>query len=160
MQYDDTNPGAVDVMVAELLVATADHADAMVHPAVHEVLGLLRDKMNMDVVFVRVFRPGLAGAATADPLEASWGQQVLGERMLNGSAAGQHQSAPVVLADGSVYGTLCTLSQQQWAIQRESAALRSTAQLIAHKIGNRAGTRRKPAFAGDTTLPLESPQPA
>jgi hypothetical protein len=160
MQFDDRNLAAVDVVVAELLVGTADHADAMLHPAVREVLGLVRDKMNMDVVFVRVFRPGLAGADAPDPLEASWGQQVLGERTLVDAAIAAHQAAPVVLADGSVYGTLCVVSRQEWAVQRDLQILRSTAQLIAHKIEQPTGARRKRATGRGSTLPLEAPQPA
>lgn len=179
MRFENTDSDAVDVLVAELLVATADHADAMIDPAVREVLGLVRDKMNMDVVFVRVFRPGSHASGDdggappeADPLEATWGQQVLADRMLQAAPPqGTWQHAPVVMAHGAVYGTLCGFSRDGWAVQRDATILRSTAQLIAHKLDQpaasrgsaarpAAGRRRRSVFETEATLPLETSNPA
>ena len=86
---------ALEVKVAELLVATSDEADYLIDGAVPEVLRLLRERMKMDVVFVseftggeRVFRsvdqaPGqeLIAEGGSDPLEASWCQRVVDGRM-------------------------------------------------------------------------------
>jgi hypothetical protein len=86
---------ALEVKVAELLVATSDEADGAIDVAVPEVLRLLRERMKMDVVFVseftdgrRVFRhvdqaPGqqAIAAGQSDPLEASWCQRVVDGRL-------------------------------------------------------------------------------
>jgi GAF domain-containing protein len=88
-------PDDLTVKVSELLVATADTADIAIDDCVPEVLRLLRDRMNMDVVFVseftngrRVFRqveskPGKAviQAGDSDPLEDSWCQHVVDGRL-------------------------------------------------------------------------------
>lgn len=86
---------ALEVKVAELLVATSDEADYLIDGAVPEVLRLLRERMKMDVVFVseftggeRVFRsvdqaPGqeLIAEGRSDPLEETWCQRVVDGRM-------------------------------------------------------------------------------
>lgn len=139
--YDDNyNPADLKVAISELLVATADGADELLDGSVPEVLRLLRQHMNMDVVFVseftggeRVFRhvdtgPGadVVAAGQSDPLEQSWCQRVVDGRLpqmiqdatfLPAEAApkpafpiGSHLSTPVVLKDGRVYGTLCCFS--------------------------------------------------
>jgi hypothetical protein len=162
MNFQD-NRDAIDVSVAELLVATADSADEMIDPAVQEVLQLLRDKMNIDTAFVRVWQPepqGRAAEATCHsphPLEASWGQQVLGERMLqDGGVGGTFLDAPVVLADGSIYGTLCGSSRDRWSVQRDFKILKSTAQLIAHKLDqSRMRARRRPLFDREAGASLQ-----
>lgn len=139
--YDDSfNPADLKVAISELLVATADGSDELLDGSVPEVLKLLRQHMNMDVVFVseftggeRVFRhvdtaPGadVLAAGQSDPLEQSWCQRVVDGRLpqliqdatfLPSDAApkppfpiGSHLSTPVVLKDGRVYGTLCCFS--------------------------------------------------
>jgi len=89
------DPSTLEVKIAELLVATADGADLAIDEAVPGVLRLLRDRMNMDVVFVseftggqRVFRyadqtPGreVVTAGESDPLETSWCQRVVDGRL-------------------------------------------------------------------------------
>jgi GAF domain-containing protein len=100
----DYSPDSYAVREAELLVATADHADHQIEISVSEVLKLLRDKMNMDVVFVsefmnsqRVLRhveqaPGvdLMHVGQVDALEDSWCQRVVDKRL------------PGMIRDGSV----------------------------------------------------------
>lgn len=94
--YDpDYKPEDLMVQVSELLVATADAADTDIDQAVPEALKLLRDKLQMDVVFVsqfvdgqRVFRyvdtepqqPVIA-VGGGDPLEESWCQKVVDGRL-------------------------------------------------------------------------------
>lgn len=90
-------PDDLMVKVSELMVATADGADAEIDGSVLEVLRLLREKMHMDVVFVsefvdgqRVFRgvdsapgqPAVIATGDSNPVEESWCQQVLDGRML------------------------------------------------------------------------------
>ena len=86
---------AVEVKVAELLVATADQADYLIDGSVREVLKLLRERMRMDVVFVseftggvRAFRAveqaspsGLFAEGASDPLETTWCQRVVDGRL-------------------------------------------------------------------------------
>jgi hypothetical protein len=86
---------ALSVRISELVVATADAADPDIDQAVLEVLQLLRQRMNMDVVFVsefcdgqRVFRfvdsaPGAPELAVGDsgPLEESYCQRVIDGRL-------------------------------------------------------------------------------
>jgi hypothetical protein len=91
----DYSPDDLDVQIADLLVATADGADAAVDGQVQEVLKLLREKLGMDVVFVSRFhagrrtilrvehRPGVAvlRPGQSDPLEESWCQHVVDGRL-------------------------------------------------------------------------------
>lgn len=91
----DYQPDALTVKVSELLVATTDNADALIDDSVQQVLILLREQMNMDVVFVseftgkrRVIRqvatgPGdpVIAAGQSDPLETSWCQRVVDGRL-------------------------------------------------------------------------------
>lgn len=91
----DYDPDDIDVRIAELLVATSEAADPMLHPKVQEVLGILREALRMDVVFVsqfvngrRTFKvvnngPGktLIVAGQSDPLEESWCQHVVDGRI-------------------------------------------------------------------------------
>lgn len=88
-------PDDLTVKVSELLVATSDTADVAIDDCVPEVLRLLRDRMNMDVVFVseftggrRVFRqvasrPGqqVVAVGESDPLEETWCQRVVDGRL-------------------------------------------------------------------------------
>lgn len=89
------DPAELDVLISELLVATADGYDRGIDDRVTEVLQLLRRELGMDVVFVsefvngeRVFRfvegseanPGLE-PGDAGPLEGSFCQRVVQGRM-------------------------------------------------------------------------------
>jgi len=85
----------LSIIISELLVATADSSDPLIDGSVPGVLRMLRDRLQLDVVFVsefvngqRVFRfvdnngnapvikPGDAG-----PLEASYCQRVVDGRL-------------------------------------------------------------------------------
>lgn len=91
----DYDPDDLDVRISELLVATSDAADPSLPPGVQEVLGMLRERLGMDVVFVseftngrRAFRavdqaPGqqLLTVGASDPLEESWCQRVVDGRL-------------------------------------------------------------------------------
>ena len=154
MLYDDLNADAMDV--TELLVATADHGHPGLDPCVHEVLRLVQDKRGLQAVFVRASHPDgrrdqfLADGPPCHPLEAAWGEHVLAERLPAEDAASCiHQSTPVVLPDGSVYGTLCVCSRGQWSAQSDFTLLRSTAMLIAQRIdqGRRPPVSDRPRWA-------------
>jgi len=91
----DYDPDAIEVKVSELLVATADQTDTELDHCLGEVLHLLRERLQMDVVFVsefvdgqRVFRhveqtPGVKVIAEGEgaPLEESWCQRVVDGRL-------------------------------------------------------------------------------
>jgi hypothetical protein len=162
----DYDPDDLQVRVAELLVATADNSDAELDGCIRDVLKLLREKMKMDVVFVseftggeRVFRqveqgePALLAEGGSDPLEESWCQRVVDGRLpgfiadarplqARGLAPetpfsiGTHISTPVVLPDGSVYGTLCCFSfhPQGDASPADLKRLRYTAELTGKRL--------------------------
>lgn len=130
----------VEVIVSDLLVATADSSDALLDDSVSEVLRLLRESMKMDVVFVsefvdgqRVFRFVDAGGPTpvapgaSSPLEESWCKRVVDGRLPElvpdiaklpasqappaaGMPIGAHLSTPIVMPDGDTFGTLCCFS--------------------------------------------------
>ena len=88
-------PDDLMVTVSELMVATSDESDAGIEESVPQVLRLLREKMQMDVVFVsefldgeRVFRHvdsepenAIVSAGDSNPLEESWCQRVVDGRM-------------------------------------------------------------------------------
>ena len=88
-------PDDLTVKVSELLVATADESDELVDRSVSKVLQMLRERMQMDVVFVSEFTNGQRVmrqvAAPADqpvvkvgdtaPLEESWCQRVVDGRL-------------------------------------------------------------------------------
>lgn len=91
----DYNPDDIDVRISELLVATNDAPDPLVDPNVAEALGIFREHLNMDVVFVsqfkdhrRTFRvvetkPGntVVKVGLSDPIEESWCQHVVSGRL-------------------------------------------------------------------------------
>lgn len=163
--FQDYDPDDLDVRVSELLVATSDASDVALDGSIREVLQLLRAKMNMDVVFVseftggrRVFRqvaqgpdPCIAEGAS-DPLEESWCQHVVDGRLpgfiqdarplqADGKVpkaafpVGTHISAPVVLPDGEVYGTICSFSfAPVGASEADLKRLRYTAELAAKRL--------------------------
>ena len=92
LEYD---PDDIDVRIAELLVATSEATDPMLHPKVQEVLRILREALRMDVVFVSQFRDGrrtfkvvdngpgktVVVAGQSDPLEQTWCQHVVDGRI-------------------------------------------------------------------------------
>lgn len=163
---DPLDPAALEVRISELLVATADSYDPSLDKRITDVLLMLRRQLRMDVVFVsefidgeRVFRFVHGGAALglqagdAAPLEESYCQRVVQGRMpelvpdarelvargeLPDAAieVGAHLSTPVVLSDGSVYGTVCCFSQSaQPDLQAGAlACLRQCARLVARKV--------------------------
>ena len=128
------------VTISELLVATADSSDPLLDDTVPKLLQAMRQRMEMDVVFVsefiagqRMFRYVDAAAGAPDlragdssPAEESVCQLVVEGRVpelvANLSAlpaedlpdmpfrVGAHLSTPIVLADRRIYGTLCCFS--------------------------------------------------
>lgn len=88
-------PSDLHVTISEMLVATADQSDEQLDRTITEVLRMLRERLNMDVVFVsefvdgrRVFRQVAADEAKpvvavgqSDTLEASWCQRVVDGRL-------------------------------------------------------------------------------
>lgn len=95
MHFLDYNPDDIDVRIAELLTATTDAADPLLHPKVQEALHILRERLSMDVVFVSQFKDGrrtfrvvdtdprhtIVQAGQSDPLEQSWCQYVVDGRL-------------------------------------------------------------------------------
>lgn len=164
--YDPTfGPDELSVHISELLVATADGTDPSIDRSVTEVLCTLRARLKMDVVFVsefidgqRVFRfvegehPPM-GPGDGNPLEESWCKQVVDGRMPElvpdaraiakdiglphtDIAVGAHLSTPIVLPDGSTYGTLCCYSAapNHALRKRDLDNLRNCAVLVARKV--------------------------
>ncbi|HEY9107269.1 MAG TPA: GAF domain-containing protein [Roseateles sp.] len=163
---DPLDQQSLEVRVSELLVATADGYDPVLDRRITEVLLMLRKQLRMDVVFVsefvdgqRVFRfidgggPLGLHAGDSGPLEESYCQRVVEGRMPElvpdaqqliargelfdpGIAVGAHLSAPVVLADGRIYGTVCCFSAapQPELQQSALACLRQCARLVARKV--------------------------
>jgi hypothetical protein len=188
LEYD---PDDIDVRIAELLVATSETADPMLHPKVQEVLRILREALRMDVVFVsqfvngrRTFKvvdngPGktLLVPGQSDPLEESWCQYVVDGRIPEFVkdagpliAAGQvprprnrigtHVSTPVLLRNGTVYGTLCCFSTtvKEDANLRDLRRLQITAKLLAQDLDATAAARElslSPADPAPTGAPRE-----
>ncbi len=130
----------LEVRISELLVATAESSDPLLDDSVSQLLRSMRERMQMDVVFVsefidgqRMFRyvdaaPGAPQLEPGDsnPAEESVCQQVVQGRVpelvKNLSAEpleglpplpfriGAHLSTPIVMKDRRVYGTLCCFS--------------------------------------------------
>ncbi len=115
-------PDDLTVKVSELLVATSDESDSAIDNSVPEVLRLLRDKMNMDVVFVSEFHDGvrefrhvatssLAGNVIEEggsgPLEESWCQRVVDGRLPQyiHDASKEPRSAPLAAQSAIPIGT-------------------------------------------------------
>jgi hypothetical protein len=185
---DPLDPAALEVKVSELLVATADAWDPALDGRIAEVLLALRRQLRMDVVFVaefvdgeRVFRFVHGGeplgirAGDAASLEQSYCKRVVEGRMPElvadarplvasgllpetGITVGAHLSTPVVLADGSVYGTVCCFSTSaQPELQASAlACLRQCARLVARKVDleQRTGGAAQPGWAPTEVLPL------
>jgi GAF domain-containing protein len=186
MHEQDFNPADLDVRISELLVATADAADEAIDASVGEVLRLIRERLQMDVVFVSEFVDGqrilrrveqsagtrMVQEGQVTPLEETWCQRVIDGRMpayiadarrhpatasLPGAEhVGTHLTTPIVLRDGSVYGTLCcfSLSPGVKAQERDLRHLQLTAQLTAQKID-----QGRPRRAQTVAAPMPSSVP-
>lgn len=96
MAINEASPAdSLEVQIHDMLVATADGGDKALDESVPQMLRLIRQRMDMDVVFVseftdgrRVFRHVDQDAATpvlaegaSDPLEDSWCQRVVDGRI-------------------------------------------------------------------------------
>jgi hypothetical protein len=163
---DPLSADDLGVVISELLVATADSSDPLVDGSVQEVLKLLRQRLGMDVVFVsefvagqRMFRfvdaaadgPALQ-AGDANPLEESVCQRIVDGRLPEAIPdvgalppaqlpalpfpVGAHLSTPIVMPDGSAYGTLCCFSAApNPGLRHEDLRnLRACAALVARKL--------------------------
>jgi hypothetical protein len=152
MSFFETDYSAADleVRVSELLIATADVSDPAVDPAVHQVLKMLREQHAMEAGFAaevidgkRVVRNNQSRAQfideQAEPLEVAFCKQVLRATVPSGC----YVSAPVLLADGTVYGTLYSFSfNPDSALEvRDLKKLEMAAQLAARMIGDRRAQR-------------------
>ncbi len=87
--------GSLEVQMHDMLVATADGGDQALDEAVPQMLRLIRQRMDMDVVFVSEFTNGqrvfrhvaqpegrtLLPEGAGDPLENSWCQRVVDGRI-------------------------------------------------------------------------------
>lgn len=139
------NPDQIEVKISDLLIATPDRGDPLVHASMPNVLRLLRDQHRMEATFVtewaggrRVGRAAASrkpvnfGAGEADPLEMAFVTQAGNLRQ----DAACYLSAPVLLADGDLYGTLYSysFSPDEGLQHRELTTLALTAQLAARLI--------------------------
>jgi len=163
---DPLTADELGVIVSELLVATADDSDPLVDDTVPQVLKLLRQRLDMDVVFVsefiqgrRMFRFVDAAAGAPDiraggsnPLEESVCQRIVDGRLPEHIPdlaqvpadqlpampfrVGAHLSTPIMMTDGSAYGTLCCFSAAPSPGLREEDLknLRLCATLVAKKL--------------------------
>ncbi|RZL93840.1 MAG: hypothetical protein EOP76_08560 [Variovorax sp.] len=146
MNFNSVEPFThhTDVRVSELLIATPDVCDPLVHASMHKVLRLLRDQHRMEATFVgvmvsgrpvrRIDAPALPSqfGADAEPVEFAFYRQT-GKVPSNAEC---YLSAPVVLNDGGVYGTLYSFcfSPDEGLQERELNTLALTAQLAARLI--------------------------
>ena len=191
MHDNDFDDSELSVKVSELLVATSDGADPELDTSIPQVLKLLRERMKMDVVFVsefvdgkRVFRhvanPAGKDVLTeggSDPLEESWCQRVVDGRipqlvkdarkdpatagLKTDIPIGTHLSTPIVMKDGSVYGTLCcfSFSPNEQINDRDLKNLQLTAQLTASKIEQSQPRRAQMVSPMPKSVPDWSLQP-
>ncbi|RZI59656.1 MAG: GAF domain-containing protein [Rubrivivax sp.] len=157
---------SLDVAISELLAATADGFDPDLDARITGVLKGLREQLHMDVVFVSEFQDGervfrfVDGQSEIEvqvgdsaPLEQSYCQRIVEGRapelMTNAAAVaaelklpptpvpiGAHLSAPVVLSDGRVFGTVCCFSvQPNPGLRSEDLSrLKGCARLVARKV--------------------------
>ncbi|SCK45742.1 hypothetical protein VAR608DRAFT_4472 [Variovorax sp. HW608] len=159
MSYYDCEfaPGALEVKVSDLLIATPDYCDPLIDPGVHQVLKLLREQQGMDAAFACEVVDGQRVAhrsptlraqfidEQAEPLEMAFCRQVLNARV----PAGCYLSAPVVV-NGGVYGTLYSFSfNPDPAIEaRDLKKLEMAAQLAARLVGERRPRTAAPVAQG------------
>jgi hypothetical protein len=134
----------IEVRLSDLMVATCDGADHRIDPSVRSVLRLMRDKLGLDIVFVADANRAQGDAGSA--LEAFWGERAVRARMPSsgpGAAkvpaphlpaiAEELMTRPVLLEDGSAYGTLCCFSAgaSSWHRQRDRRNLQNIAAFAA-----------------------------
>lgn len=159
MSYYAHDPAlaAVEVTVSELLMATPDMSDPLLDPSVHQVLKLLREQHGMEAAFACEFVDGQqvshrrqpSGRAQfvdeqAEPLELAFCKQVLSAKV----PAGCYLSAPVVLGNGTIYGTLYSFSftPDPSLEARDLKKLEMAAQLAARLIAERSQQSAMPAM--------------
>lgn len=163
----DYEPDDLDVQVTELLMATCEQADPLLHPKVGEALSLLRRRIGLDVVFVSKFHDGRrtykviestpdytkVEAGMSDPLEETWCQYVAAERkpvflrdaqdkvksgeyVPLGAPVRTYMSAPLILKNGEVYGTLCCYSHDvvEGVSEMDLRRLQITAKVLAEDL--------------------------
>ncbi len=150
MSYYENDGGlGLEVKVSELLIATPDVSDPLVDGAVHRVLKLLREQQGMEAAFAcevvdgqRVFRRSLQATERAhfideqaDPLSLAFCKQVVNANVPSGC----YLSAPVVLNNGVIYGTLYSFSFNPDAAleARDLKKLEMAAQLAARLLNER-----------------------
>jgi len=156
---------ALEVTVSELLMATPDMSDPLLDPSVHQVLRLLRDQHGMEAAFACEFVDGRQVShrqqpseraqfidEQAEPLELAFCKQVLRAKV----PAGCYLSAPVVLANGAIYGTFYSFSfNPDPALEaRDLKKLEMAAQLTARLIAER---RQRSAVPVQAPAPLSTP---
>lgn len=157
---------SLDVAISELLAATSDSFDTDLDARISEVLRGLREQLDMDVVFVSEFLDGErvfrfvdgeseieVKVGDAAPLQQSYCQRIVEGRapelMTDASQVaakyalpatpvpiGAHLSAPVVLSDGRIFGTVCCFSLQPnpSLMSEDLSRLKGCARLVARKI--------------------------
>lgn len=148
--YNDCNYAhdALEVKVSDLLIATPDLCDPLVDPGIHQVLKLLREQHGMEAAYACEVIDGRRVShrsqpthraqfidEQAEPLELAFCKQVLRARV----PAGCYLSAPVVLANGSTYGSLYSFSfSPDPAVEaRDLKKLEMASQLAARLINER-----------------------
>lgn len=155
----DYAPGALEVRVSELAIATADRSDPLVDDALRTVLRILREQHATDAAFVlelvdgRRVQRSLNGAVCGSFHTARFGNlldfAMACQAVPRTTDAVCYASAPVVLLDGRVYGTLygpcCDLAEE--ARQRDLKRLQLTAQLAARLIDARRARAPTPGTA-------------
>jgi hypothetical protein len=175
MSYFDSDyaPDALEVKVSELLIATPDHCDPLLDPAIHRVLKMLRERESMDAAFVceildgqRVSRRFHTAQRAQfideqqEPLELAFCKQVLRAWVPTGC----YLSAPVVLSDGMTYGTLYSFSfSPDPAVEaRDIRKLEMASQLAARLIEERRPRAASPAgsTSASASAPMLSAAPA
>jgi GAF domain-containing protein len=128
------------VTISELLVATAESSDPLLDDSVADLLRAMRQRMEMDVVFVSEFVDGqrmfrfvdaAPGAPAIEPGASNPAEESVCRRVVEGRVPelvrnlsamppdqlpplpfriGAHLSTPIVMKDKRIYGTLCCFS--------------------------------------------------
>lgn len=158
----DYAPGALEVRVSELAIATADRSDPIVDDALRTVLRILREQHATDAAFVLELVDGRRMPRSLDSAAYSGFHTVRFGNLLDFAVACQalprtanaacYVSVPVVLLDGRVYGTLygpCHDLAEE-ARQRDLQRLELTAQLAARLIDARRARVPTPGTAAAT----------
>jgi len=176
-RMDDGGGDAFQHHLQAVVMATSDRADPMLDPAVAGILRLVREHLQMDVVFIaeyleahNVFRSVQAAPAfrayegQSQPRADSFCQRVLDGRLpavIQDVAAlrkthdvpdsplpiGAYMAAPVRLADGTIYGTLCCFTFEARAElgERDYKRLQMSARLTARLIDESHGRATIPS---------------